>query len=67
MEYGTKREDEINLEEAYVESLQEEVKTLKQDIKDMLKCNKFLRCPNCERLHDNPDRCPLCGNRYKRG
>lgn len=56
---------QFDLHSAYVESLEDEIKELKRDVLDMHKCKTFVRCPNCERLHDGLDVCPHCGNNVR--
>lgn len=65
MKYKNKREIPFKLDEVYLESLQNEIEKLNQDIRDIHKCKVFLRCPSCERIHDNFDKCPHCGNKTR--
>ena len=52
----------FDLHEAYVSSLANEVEELKRDVKDLIQNRKITRCPNCDRLYDEANSCPYCGN-----
>lgn len=65
MKHKNKLKCPFKLDEVYLESLQNEIKTLERDIVDMYKCKVFLRCPSCERVHDKFDKCPHCGNKTR--
>ena len=62
MKHKNKLKCPFNLDEAYVGSLNDEIKSLKQDVTDLLKCGaNIVRCGCCERFH-NGAYCPHCGN-----
>jgi len=60
----------FSLHQAYVESLENEIKELKRDIVDMARRHIFSRCLSCGRMYDSfqflfldHGICPHCGNR----
>lgn len=62
MKHKNKLKCPFNSDEAYVESLNGEIKSLKQDVVDLIKCTtNVVRCGCCERFH-NGMYCPYCDN-----